>query len=250
MAMLYGLPKFLCGKGSDARDRCLETTRRYLERGWRNIDWSATEKDDPSWEPNFGSKLMGLIWAINSNAILMTSWIIIEVLRRPEDMTVDIPSLKKIPLLNSVYLECLRLRSLVFVVRKLRNSIDVDGYTLKAGNLIFAPSYLAHKDPSVWSTTPQHPPEEFCAERFMKPPPSGASIESSATSSTLNAGKCFPYGGGSAMCPGRNYAKQEILAAVALFFNSFEVEVLHFVDRHGKYSSRGPEVGAEMRGGG
>ncbi|KAK3315645.1 cytochrome P450 [Apodospora peruviana] len=287
MSMLYGLPKFLCRKGCDARDSCLETTRRYLERGWRNIDWSATEREDPSWEPNFGSKLvrereaamdrygislqgrasfqMGLIWSINSNAIPMTSWIIIEILRRPEvyqrivaeiarvitkDVsmgvtTVDIPALKKLPLLNSVYLECLRLRSSVFVVRKLRNSIDVDGYTLKADNLILAPSYLAHKDPNVWAT-PQHPPEELWPERFMQP--STSSSKQTASNSTLNAGKYFPYGGGSAMCPGRNYAKQEILSAVALFFASFDIEVLHFVDRHGKPSNRGPEVGIEARG--
>ncbi|KAM7198353.1 Cytochrome P450 [Rhypophila sp. PSN 637] len=278
MSMLYGLPKFLCRKGCDARDSCLETTRRYLERGWRNIDWSLVERDDPSWEPNFGSKLvrereaamdrygislqgrasfqMGLIWSINSNAIPMTSWIIIEILGRPEvyqrvladiatvikkdrvtgQVTVDIPALKKLPLLNSVYLECLRLRSSVFVVRKLRNSIEVDGYTLKADNLVLAPSYLAHKDPTVWAT-PQHPAQEFWPERFMPP-----------SDSTMNAGKYFPYGGGSAMCPGRNYAKQEILSAVALFFASFDIEVLHFVDRYGNPSNRGPEVGIEARG--
>ncbi|MBE3048408.1 cytochrome P450 [Candidatus Bathyarchaeota archaeon] len=196
----------------------------------------------------------------------MTSWIIIEILRRPEihrrinaeistvinqdllsaDTTnptllrsaVNIPALKQLPLLNSIYLECLRLRSSVFVVRKLRNDLDLDGYTLRAGNLVLAPSYLAHKDPAVWSS-PSHPPEELWPERFM---------QEHGKQSVPHAGKFFPYGGGSAMCPGRNYAKQEILAAVALFFACFEVEPLHFVDGRGRRSERGPEVGREARG--
>ncbi|KAF5001554.1 hypothetical protein FDECE_10902 [Fusarium decemcellulare] len=281
MSLLYGLPKFLCRKGWNARDKCLETVRSYLERGWQQLDWVACEETDPYWEPNFGSKLvrqrevamekygigldgrasfqMGLIWSINSNAIPMTSWIIIEILRRPgifqkikqevatvankdslEKRHIDIAALKKLPLLNSVYLECLRLRSSVFVVRKLRTSIELDGYTLKEGNLVLAPSYLAHSDPSVWSM-PFHPPGEFWPERFIKPANGNAP-------GGISAGKFFPYGGGTAMCPGRNYAKQEILSAVVLFFAQFDVEPLFFVDRSGNPSDRGPEVGKDARG--
>ncbi|KAF5983168.1 cytochrome P450 monooxygenase [Fusarium bulbicola] len=274
MALLYGIPKFLCRKGSNARDKCLETVKSYLDQGWQNLDWRACHEQNPDWEPNFGSKLvrerevamekygigldgrasfqMGLIWSINSNAIPMTSWIIIEILRRPEifkriqeevatvfdkdTKQVDIVALKKLPLLNSVYFECLRLRSSVFVVRKLRNSIELDGYTLKEGNLVLAPSYLAHNAPEVWSSS-THPPEEFRPERFIKKGNSG-----------ISAGNYFPYGGGAAMCPGRNYAKQEILSAVVLFFAHFEIEPLRFVDRDGKTSDRGPEVGNEARG--
>ncbi|KAF5681670.1 cytochrome P450 monooxygenase 7B1 [Fusarium circinatum] len=274
MSLLYGIPKFLCRKGSNARDKCLETVKGYLDQGWKNLDWRACHEQNPDWEPNFGSKLvrerevamekygigldgrasfqMGLIWSINSNAIPMTSWIIIEILRRPEifkriqeevatvydkdTKQVDIVALKKLPLLNSVYFECLRLRSSVFVVRKLRNSIELDGYTLKEGNLVLAPSYLAHNAPEVWSSS-THPPEEFWPERFIKKGNPG-----------ISAGNYFPYGGGAAMCPGRNYAKQEILSAVVLFFAHFEIEPLRFVDRDGKTSDRGPEVGNEARG--
>ncbi|KAF5989250.1 cytochrome P450 monooxygenase 3A7 [Fusarium coicis] len=274
MSLLYGIPKFLCRKGSNARDKCLETVKGYLDQGWKNLDWRACHQQNPDWEPNFGSKLvrerevamekygigldgrasfqMGLIWSINSNAIPMTSWIIIEILRRPQifkriqeevatvfdkdTKQVDIVALKKLPLLNSVYFECLRLRSSVFVVRKLRKSIELDGYTLKEGNLVLAPSYLAHNAPEVWSST-THPPEEFWPERFIKKGSSG-----------ISAGNYFPYGGGAAMCPGRNYAKQEILSAVVLFFSHFEIKPLRFVDRDGKTSERGPEVGNEARG--
>jgi cytochrome P450 len=199
----------------------------------------------------------------------MTSWVIIEILRRPElfqrikseiatvvdqdqiakrranpDDTkhplIDIAGLKKLPLLNSVYMECLRLRSSVFVVRKLRTSIELDGYTLKEGNLVLAPSYLAHNDPDIWSSS-MHSPGEFWPERFLKE-------SSGGSQSGISAGKYFPYGGGTAMCPGRYYAKQEILCAVTLFFALFYVEPLHFVKPDGKPSERGQEVGREARG--
>ncbi|MBE3048409.1 hypothetical protein IMZ48_39075 [Candidatus Bathyarchaeota archaeon] len=58
MSLLYGLPRFLCRGGWQARDRCLETVRRYLEKGWQGVDWSDVGEGDPSWEPNFGSKLV------------------------------------------------------------------------------------------------------------------------------------------------------------------------------------------------
>ncbi|KAI9164115.1 Cytochrome P450 monooxygenase calL [Paramyrothecium foliicola] len=289
MSLLYGIPKFLCRKGWNARDKCLETVKAYLGKAWQHLDWNACQDTDPNWEPHLGSKLvrerevamekfgisldgrasfqMGLIWSINSNAIPMTSWIVIEILRRPETLArikaeiatvvrkdglnaetkpadmpplIDIAELKKLPLLNSVYMECLRLRSSVFVVRKLRESIELDGYVLKEGNLVLAPSYLAHNDATVWSS-PFHPPDEFWPERFIKQ-------SSGSTQAGISTGKFFPYGGGTAMCPGRNYAKQEILSAVALFFAFFDVTPVNFVERNGKPSDRGPEVGTEARG--
>ena len=185
----------------------------------------------------------------------MTSWIIIEILQRPSlyaeimnelsqavtmDMEssrrkVNIQSLLTLPLLSSVYQECLRLRASVVIVRELRNNVDFDGYTLKAGNLVMAPSWLAHQDPSDWSTD-GYLAHEFWPKRFY------------GLKKNVEAGSYFPYGGGTAVCPGRYYAKQEILAAVALLLASFDFEILHFVNKDDSKSSRGPEVGSEARG--
>lgn len=200
---------------------------------------------------------------INSNAIPMTSWIMIEILSRPSLITqirnevsravaidtktgnpvINIPLLVTLPLLHSVYLECLRLKNSVQVVRQLRNDIDVDGYLLKAGNLIIAPSWLAHRDSSTWSTHGWddgghfHSPNEFWPERFLH-----------RTKTTFESGSYFPYGGGTAACPGRYYAKQEILASVALLFVLLDFETLHFVYNDGQRSEEGPRVGSEARG--
>lgn len=58
MSLLYGFPRFLCREGWDARDRTLETVKRYLEKGWSHMDWESCRNDDPDWEINFGSKLI------------------------------------------------------------------------------------------------------------------------------------------------------------------------------------------------
>jgi cytochrome P450 len=185
----------------------------------------------------------------------MASWVVIEILQRPslyaevqaelqQAIIIDRHSRKPklnlqqllvLPLLSSVYQECLRLRSSIMVVREIRNDIDIDGFKLKAGNLVMAPSFLAHQDPSVWSF-PGYPAHEFWPKRFY------------GRKKNIDAGNYFPYGGGKATCPGRFYAKQEILTAVALLLASFDFEVLHFVNPDGSVSDRGPEVGNEARG--
>ena len=187
----------------------------------------------------------------------MTSWIVIEILSRPGLInqiraeisgtvttdqktgltSVNIPILSTLPLLCSIYSECLRLRASIQVVRQLRNDVQIDGYKLKAGNLIIAPSWIAHQDPSVWSNGPEgHLAHEFWPERFLH------------RTKTVESGNYFPYGGGTAACPGRYYAKQEILAAVALLIQKFDFEPMYFVQENNKKSARGPQVGNEARG--
>lgn len=56
--LLYGLPRLFCWTGWNARDSCWKTVRSYLERGWQHVDWKICDKNNPTWEPNFGSKLV------------------------------------------------------------------------------------------------------------------------------------------------------------------------------------------------
>lgn len=182
----------------------------------------------------------------------MVSWILIEIisdlslLKRVEDevltattMTDSEPSLDlsqvgTLPLLNSCYSECLRLRASIQVVRELRNDMELDGYTLKAGNVVMAPSWLSHYD-EAWAMV-SHPADTFYADRFLK-----------KNCGSVKPGMFFPYGGGDAICPGRYYAKAEILAAVALFIFTFEIECVGFVNHNG-LPSRKPGMGDETRG--
>ncbi|KAK6827835.1 hypothetical protein PG987_011176 [Apiospora arundinis] len=272
MRLLLGTPRFACREAWDARDQCLEATKRWLGDGWANTDWSSIALEDPDWEPNFGHRLVrarekclesygisldgraslqiGLIWAINANAIPMAAYMLIEMIHEPSllrrirdevatvvgvhqgsSQNLDVAELCALPLLDSVYKECLRLRASIPLTRRLHKDIEIDGYTLRAGNFILAPSWLSHQDEDVWSV-PGHPACEFWAERFM----------SSQKGAAFKAGNFFPYGGGNIICPGRFFAKQEILAAVAMVVASFDMEFVENVQLDGKPSERGPGV--------
>ena len=56
---------------------------------------------------------------------------------------------------------------------------------------------------------------------------------------TGTSGKLFPFGGGKTMCPGRVFAKQEVLAAVAYILDKFEIEVVRVEDGTGVESASG-----------
>lgn len=52
------------------------------------------------------------------------------------------------------------------------------------------------------------------------------------------------------MCPGRFFAKQEILTAVAIMVVKFEMQMVGFVGHDGKRSERGPEGDVKGAGAG
>ncbi|RDL36936.1 uncharacterized protein BP5553_04369 [Venustampulla echinocandica] len=62
--------------------------------------------------------------------------------------------------------------------------------------------------------------------------------EKSQFESAMRPESLFPYGGGSAICSGRFFAKQEILAAVVLIVLKFEIEPRGWFTHHGKKSIR------------
>jgi cytochrome P450 len=157
----------------------------------------------------------------------------------------DLPKLLSLPLLSSVFTETLRLRMSTTPTRQLRTDLEVDGYLLKAGNCVMLPSWLAHTD-TKWSTE-EHPATSFWAERFLQSDHGGGG---SATSSQPKPGSYFPFGGGSSMCPGRFFAKQEILTAVAIMILKFDIHYMKFVHHNGRTSDRGPEAEVNGAGGG
>lgn len=123
---------------------------------------------------------------------------------------IDIPYLmNNCPLLDSAYLEVLRLVNGAFSIRKVQQDTEVSGRVLKAGNTLVIPYRELHSNPNVWgeSTT------RFEPERFLKQP-------------KLAAHPSYrPFGGGVSYCPGRNLAKAEVCGFVAAFINRFQISV-------------------------
>ncbi|EHK97643.1 putative Cholesterol 7-alpha-monooxygenase [Glarea lozoyensis 74030] len=212
--------------------------------------------------------MLPMIWAINSNAIPCTGWIIFEALKRPGliktlrdevapsmkkdeagNLTIDIPNLlANSPLLMSMYMECLRTRTSSAVTRKVTEDTECDGYILKKGNHIMAASWQPAHGP-IWDV-PGHPADTFWPERFIEMPKMKPSDpdEKSAYEKAMRPDEWFPYGGGNVICSGRFFAKQEILAAVAIFVTKYDIEFQGWLDTKGKLTDKAPIPDETMAG--
>lgn len=211
---------------------------------------------------------LGFLFGLNSNAIPAAGWMLLHILNPEGDQTLlsrvmeeleraerdnrslDIPTLIALPLLQSVFHEVLRLYVDVLVTRELREDLTLpldDGkrrVLLEKNAVVMAPSWLGHRDETLWTNPPCN---QFYAERFLKrDPETGQQL---FTTSGTN-GKFFPFGGGKTICPGRVFAKQEVLASVASVLLPFEIEPLGFVDDHGKSSKKFPGLGKSYSGSG
>jgi Cytochrome P450 len=269
LKVVYGTPKFLAGDVYAALRRCLKGTERWLNEALPKLDGQLDPSEGPDWEPYLGCRLMkakqklfdaaglsmkakasqevGLLFGVTSNAIPATGWMLFHILSSPQDLlprvlselstaqtadgTLDILKLTTLPFFLSVYAEVLRMYVAVNVTREVHGDFVIDGHLLKKGNTIMAPSWLGHRDPNVWNNLhPDHPPvNEFYAERFLRQ--EGDKV---VCSTAGLSGKYFPYGGGAHICPGRIFAKQEILAAVAMVLLSFECEFVSWVNPFSK----------------
>ena len=164
----------------------------------------------------------------------------------------EIDKLCSQPLLQSMFAETLRLRTVQFIVRgsdhedfKFRN------WLVPKGEVVAVDTHTAHTDEEVWSSGgpgDPHPVNDFWAERFLVYPsdPNSGPLKHKKSSkegppydhnkSNSNDGPVFsmsglagawvPFGGGRRQCPGRVFAKQEVILGAAMFCSSFEIELL------------------------
>lgn len=131
------------------------------------------------------------------------------------------------PLVNSVFAEMMRHYVDSLVTRQLKTDLVIDGYLLRKDDLIMAPSSLSQHD-VFWEQNFEPSAYTWYAERFMR---HDQTTGKQRFSSSWAAGKYFPFGGGTHICPGRVFAKQKVLGAVAAFFLKFDVQ---FVEYSGK----------------
>lgn len=177
----------------------------------------------------------------------------------PNSLTLDIPKLCSKPLLNSVYMEGLRLRAAATVTRQVTSdNFHIGSWKIpKGGNMALFP-WFAGRDEYFWNEgrdDDTHPVSRFWAERFLSYPDDPASgpirkhddpaiyqskmtgkesrsrnAEDDARATLITTGiqgHFYPFGGGIKICPGRYLAKQEVMIMVAILLRAYEVE---FVD--------------------
>lgn len=146
----------------------------------------------------------------------------------PTGVDFDYATLCTDPLLQSIYAETLRLHVASFVMRgPSHDHFFVQGKFIPKDAIMLLSSYNAQTDPRGWSSffSDAHPIDRFWAERFLVP--LNGSKESSKVEFSLKGRSTdwFPYGGGQRMCPGRHFAKQEMINSMAMVLTLFDVEL-------------------------
>lgn len=171
----------------------------------------------------------------------------------PGKPEVDIVKLCSSPLMQSIYAETLRLRVALIVTRTPeRQDFHAGEWFFPKGNVIALSSRSAAMNPEIWNAgTPHepHPLDQFWADRFLlypDDPASGPSKKDLSTRPQLEiqsdrgfkqtaeprfsmenvAGGWIPYGGGQRICPGRHFAKQEIIGTFATLIMYYDIELL------------------------
>ncbi|KAK1991888.1 cytochrome P450 [Colletotrichum falcatum] len=204
---------------------------------------------------------IGNISGLNSNSIPQATWAIMEVVKDPslfkavrEEVqealvtdpgtgkpTLDVAKLVTLPLLQSVFVETLRMHVSINITREVLEPMELDGYFLKKGSLVQAPTQIGHLSEDVWGAE-GHPASEFWAERHVryveKVDEAGNTKKVKEFSMAGRPSDFFPFGGGVSMCPGRFFAKQEIMLVVAMIVSRFDVEFQEWVKLDGSSSDR------------
>ncbi|KAK4459164.1 cytochrome P450 [Cladorrhinum samala] len=209
-----------------------------IETGWMDADARASED-------------MGLMFASNGNLLPAVFWFVYEalkdsvlrdsLLREVEPCMdgegkekVDIMKLATQPLLQSVYAETLRLRVAIAVTRvSEQNDFNLGGYRVPKGQPVVVFTRPAGLNEDAWRKAGRggcvkKSLEEFWAERFLvdsRKEEEGQEKRKEFSMEGL-AGCWLPYGGGQRMCPGRHFAKNEMIGAFALLFTRYELELL------------------------
>ncbi|KAG8989315.1 hypothetical protein FRB90_002315 [Tulasnella sp. 427] len=176
-----------------------------------------------------------LFHALHANATPTAFWVLAYILSIPglkdrilseitpafksQPTTVDEPDIdvgylmspKSCPLIHSCLHEAMRLTSGSLSTRLVEKPTTVGRYTLYPRNAVFVPSRVAHLAEDHWGPTVL----EFDPDRFIKHP------------EELRPGNMWlrPFGGGATICPGRQYAANEVKLFVAGVLRRFDLEM-------------------------
>ena len=155
------------------------------------------------------------------------------------------------PLLQSIFAEVTRLRVVGIVPRyTVGGDFQLGEWSIPEGSFLGLPSQAGCMNKNVWNAGTDenpHPLEEFWAERFLIYPndpnsgplrrdikPSSAVPLFKAEEETSNEPKFSlkglkevytPFGGGSAICPGRHFARQEVVSTLARLVLWYDIEL-------------------------
>ncbi|KAK0702256.1 cytochrome P450 [Lasiosphaeris hirsuta] len=201
--------------------------------------------------------------SLNSNTIPITTWALYEPVKDPEifkdvraevlqayefdpltrKATIDAQKLISLPLIQSVFAETLRLHLSINLTREVNNPIVIEGYRIGKGAMLQALTQIAHYDEETWAAD-GHAASDFWAGRhlrYVRQPSNEPGKEANLVPEFSVAGKpgsFVPFGDGTGICPGRAFAKQEVLLTLAMIVARFDVKFVDWTKLDGSPSDR------------
>lgn len=167
------------------------------------------------------------------------------------------------PLLQSMYAETLRFCVGVLLVREpTRDNYSFRGWSIKKTEILSISTRTEAMNREIWGTGGDrnpHPLDTFWGDRFIVDPadPSSGPLRvpkarnkdtkpnnvSSQNNQVINkdnnnttekpyfsmdglSASWIPYGGGQSHCPGRHFAKRQMILSAAIFLTAFEIELI------------------------
>lgn len=260
-----GLPRWMIPSAYRTRDRLLANIKAWNTLANRESDCTQHGEEGPEWDKFFGTKFikaredslrkhgmdddaiasenLGLLFGSNANAVRAVFWYIFESfkdLELQESLRTelrdclkptgdfDVPKFSTKPLLQSTYAEVLRLRVATTMTRTNEDDNFKLGpdYTIDKNMTMTIFSSITAHNRQAWETArPEsvaEPLDEFWPERFIV-----QKSNKDAKFSVEGLTECWmPYGGGQRMCPGRHFAKNEIIGTLGLLLELFECELV------------------------
>ncbi|KAM7183783.1 cholesterol 7-alpha-monooxygenase [Rhypophila sp. PSN 637] len=243
------------------------------EVDWEPLFGSRWGRETARWmrECEFDNKTCGGLlgttgmMGLNASTVPITGWLVMELVKDPElfrviraeaeTAYVTTESGERIlDVQKSLYTEGLRVHVSFNISREVVNPVDMGGYTLPAKSIIQAPTGISHLNEQVWGVE-GHPANEFWAYRNVRFVEQG-DRKVPVFEMRGRPTDFFPYGtqglffglvyeitniilgGGIAICPGRNFAKQEIILTIAMLASRFDMEFVRWEKMDGTRSDR------------
>ncbi|RMY85845.1 hypothetical protein D0864_07207 [Hortaea werneckii] len=243
------LLSYLAPKLSEARERVFRALREYYETEKFTSGSSLAQESarmrlsKGMTKSQSGQAELSIVMALLLNTVPATFWfltyifadtkLLAEVRQEVDACTIPtnnthILTATKLrthcPLLNSALRETLRLAAPMNTTRYvredtlLRNPVTRETYLLRKGSLAQIATTVIHQQREIYGA--EAPPEEFCAERFLRTSRLGEDPATGFRRHDDDGGNVV----GSSVCPGRHFAWMEMLAFGALLIAGFDFE--------------------------